>query len=376
MEKLINLMVFDAKIEIYFFGLALLFLFGDFFYGCGRIKIISPPDWVNGESVDYPREEYLTGVGFGDTRESAEKKAYAALSQIFQANIQSQSREWEEFLQSSGQNQIDKNPVVQRKIKIDQLTQVSTEKVLENISIAEVWEDQQKKKFFVLAIINRGHSVQILMEKIRDLDKKALELLNNVQNLEQIQNPKGLESKLQIVQNLHGALRTVLVRHGLNADLQIIEPFGRGMESPFSLEKISLRLRKFLEQDLDVVLEVSGPFQREIRMAFVRSLSQEGFPFIENQYREDVESLLIKVEFSLFPLTLQAQPFFNWQVSAILKEKSSGRVFGSLNRNGREGHVNKKEAEARAVRFAQRVIIKEIGPEISQRIFGDEKNLF
>jgi len=361
----------------------LFFLFGIFFYGCGIFNKFSPPDWVNGEGGEYPRNEYLTGVGVGETRERAEKEAYAALSRIFHAKIQSKSREWEEFLWSSTQNEFKKNDHVQRKIIIDQLIQVSTKKVLENVFIAEVYEDERKKRFFVLAVIDRMQSVSILQGKIKDLDHKAQIHLKSVKSLEGFKD--SIENSLQIVRDLRGALKALLLREGFNAELQIIHPLGQGLMSPFSLEEIARSLSDFLENHLNIILEVSGPFMKEIQSVFLRSLTREGFHVIQNQgvlkgnllaekgSQKEKACLSVQVEFKLSPLTLQGKPFYRWDVNAVLLDIEKGQIMGTFDRNGREGHLKEKEAERRAVRVAQKKILAEMGSEISRQIFGEEK---
>lgn len=55
----------------------------------GEIK----PDCVDGNSAFYPKGRYLTGIGYGSTRETAEKNAYGAISKILSAKITSMSKD-------------------------------------------------------------------------------------------------------------------------------------------------------------------------------------------------------------------------------------------------------------------------------------------
>ncbi len=93
----------------------------------GKAQGPQPPDWVKSSSSQYPESKYLTGVGYAKSRQQAEQRAYAAVARIFQADVHSQIEEWEEYLQLSSDQ-------VRRKVWIEQVTQVSTEKVLENIT--------------------------------------------------------------------------------------------------------------------------------------------------------------------------------------------------------------------------------------------------
>src|SRR5690242_444038 len=40
------------------------------------------PEWVDGQSSEYPRDMYLSGVGLGDDRQSAEDRARGEISKV------------------------------------------------------------------------------------------------------------------------------------------------------------------------------------------------------------------------------------------------------------------------------------------------------
>jgi hypothetical protein len=347
-----------------------------------------PPDWVNGESSQYSRERYLTGVGYGNSRKAAEDEAYAAISRIFQANIQSKTREWEEYLQSSGKSEGPKQESqVTRKIFIDQLTQVSTQKVLENVSIAEVWTDSQTDRTYALAVMDRGHSAAMIQGRIEELDRQARTLFESATRVEEPDSLRQAGNKLQVVRDLHAAFKSLLLREGLNTDLKIISPEGRGVDSQLPPALVGKALRQVLSQKFHVALELSGPHAEKIRSAILRGLTREGLVVIDpasalsasgggsnGSKEEKADDVLVKGEMELEPLQLQDRPFYRWRVQFTLIDQSNDRVLGNLARNGREGHLNPSEAEARAVRAAQRVVQEEVGPALAGIIFG-EKNM-
>ena len=45
------------------------------------------PDWVDGSSMEYSRDRYLTGVGSADDRAAAEDRARGEISKIFSSQI-------------------------------------------------------------------------------------------------------------------------------------------------------------------------------------------------------------------------------------------------------------------------------------------------
>ncbi len=337
-----------------------------------------PPDWVNSESSRYPREKYLTGVGYGDDRKSAEDEAYAAISKIFQANIRSKTQEWEEYLQSSSSGEGSKaRDEASHKIFIDQLTQVSTSKVLENVSIAEVWLDSRSHRIYALAVMDRARSATVIRGRMEVLDRQARALFQSATKSDLSDVPEETDSRLQTARDLHSAFKALLLREGLNADLKIISPDSHGVDSTLSLSQVGQALRRALSQDFHVALELSGPYSEKIRSAILQGLTQEGLMVINRESSEVkeenvIEDVLVRGQMDLEPLQLQGQPFFRWSVQFTLIDRSNDRVFGNVTRTGREGHLKAKEAEARAVRAAQRVVQEEVGPAVANIIFGDE----
>lgn len=354
----------------------------------GKVGAI-PPDWVNKESPKYPRERYLTGVGYGDIRKAAEDEAYAAISRIFQANIQSKTQEWEQYLQSSIPGGDPKGgPQISRKIWMDQLTQVSTEKVLENVSIAEVWEDPLALRTYALAVMERIPSAGVIQGRIEELDHQARALFESATKAGPPVRPGQGCSRLQTIRDLHGAFRALLLREGLNTDLLIISPIGQGVDAPIPITEVGQLLRQSLSKSFNLGLKITGSYPDRIRSALLQGLTGEGFVVIgqpaagrggvvapgsplqaegEEETREDI---LIQGGMELESIQLQGRPFFRWRIQFSLIDRSNERIFGNVTRSGREGHLSAAEAEARAIRDAQRVVEKEVGLALAGIIYG------
>jgi hypothetical protein len=188
-----------------------------------------PPDWVNGSSKKYPSAMYLTGVGNADTRQAAEDRAYAAISKIFAAEINSKTQEWEKYLQSDSKGRSEDS----RQINIEQTTQVSTKKVLENVSIAETWMDESKAVYYALAVMDRQHATSSLRDHITSLDLQIEERLKQV---------RQSGDKLKTVRGYHSAVEDLLLREVYNTELRVVSPTGKGSESMVSLAVISQEL--------------------------------------------------------------------------------------------------------------------------------------
>ena len=117
------------------FGRTLVILGSILLFGCAGGP--SKPAWIDGVSPDYPSGQYLTGVGQGDNRAVADDRAYAALARVFKAEVSAQSKDWESYVvvEQRGTSHDE------RRLALDQLTRVSTDKVLENAKIVDRWYD-------------------------------------------------------------------------------------------------------------------------------------------------------------------------------------------------------------------------------------------
>src|ERR1043166_9828945 len=94
--------------------------------GCAWVGGQSKPDWIDGMSAAYPSGQYLVGVGQAESRTAAEGRAYGGVARIFKAEVSAQAKDWESYLliEQRGHNS------AERRLTLDNLTRVSTDKVL------------------------------------------------------------------------------------------------------------------------------------------------------------------------------------------------------------------------------------------------------
>lgn len=331
------------------------------------VQAASPPEWVNGSSKKYPAALYLAGVGYADTRVAAEDRAYAAVSKIFTAEINSKTQEWEKYLQSDSKGRSEDS----RQISIEQATQVSTKKVLENVTIAETWLDDSKAIYYALAVMDRQHAASALRDRITSLDLKVEELLKQT---------RQSDDKLRTVRALHAAVENLLLREVYNTELRIVSPAGKGSESMVSLAVIGQDLRQFLAKNFKIVVEVSGPHNDRMRAAILEGLNRQGLPVVPaGSPAPDLQPDVVVKGAAVFE-PVQMPPggspptrFVRWSASFELTDKATLQVIGSVARQGREGHLTASEAEARALRTAEQEVAGEIGRQIADFIYGKEE---
>lgn len=325
------------------------------------------PDWIEGSSSKYPEAQYILGVGSGDERQSAEGAAFAAISRRFHAEISQKTEEWESYLQKDIKGKTE----TRRTVSIDQLTSVSTNKVLENVSIVKTWEDKRKKRFYALAVMDRRQTESILQDRIQSLDKKARSLLNE---------GGSLPDKIQRARNLRNALKALLLREAYNTELRVVNLSGKGIPDLIGLSNVNQDLQDFLRKELKIEVSVTGPRSEDLRSSILEGLTEKGFsvagganenPFEAMENESSSADILIKgiIEFETVPNP--QFKFVRWKTTIELVDRHNGKFFGGLTQSGREGHMTLSEAENRATRAVQKKVTEEITTRLVSFIYGE-----
>ena len=325
--------------------------------GCAGSKT---PDWVNGPTAAaYPSGQYMIGVGQGDTRAVAEQRAYAAVSRIFKADIMSQSRDWETYLnlEHTGSHHME------RRLTVETMTRVSTDKLLENVRIADTWNDPKTNLYSALAVLDRASARAALSNRIRELDEAIKR---------NIKESREASDKLLTLQQLHRAVRNLITRETLNSDLRVVS--GQVISSQFSVPGLTQDLEKFLSGSLIVAVEVTGDQSDAVRQAIIETLLREGFPVTASLSREDtVPDLLVRGETRLWPADLPDPKFryVRWCGDFTLVSPESQRIFGAIARSGREGHLNYREASNRALLALKHEVGTAVVKSLSEQFYGE-----
>lgn len=319
---------------------------------------VSKPDWVEGKNRNYPFEQYLTGVGYGDDRKTAEDSAFAAIARIFQAGIHSKTSELEQYTQTDIRGRIHST----RDIKIDQIISVATRKVLEGISIAEVWDDKSESRTYALAVMDRRHAMTAMKEKIAAIDSD-IELMQ--------QKSVAISDKIEKARALRSILKSLLDREVCNTDLRIMNPAGTGIEPPAVLFSVKQQLQEILSNEINIGVQIEGPHNSDIHSSIVEGLTKEGFS-VEDKGGTEKTDILVRGVVSFENADLPQWKFVRWGITVDLVNQTDGRVFGSVTRHGREGHLNFKEAEDKAVKALQKDISGELSRQLVSFIYGGD----
>ena len=315
------------------------------------------PEWVDGESIQYPSSQYLTGVGFDSDRKTAEDKARSEISKIFMSKIDSKTRSYEEYLQTTSRGKAR----TEQAISIEEITKVSTQKVLSGVRIASVYKETgQQPLFYALSVLDRGQSARILTDKISALDREIQDL---------VRRSEAQGDMLVTIKYLTQAIEKHILREAYDAELRIVSDSGRGIYPPIHFAEITHKLESMLLRDFLIGVSVKGSRADEVKDALLQGLNQQGFAISEDLNRAQV---LVRGTVEITPLERGASEwkYVRWRTHFDMVDKKGGAVFGSVNKAGREGHLDLPQAENRAVRKIQKALTTEIAQKMKGYIFS------
>ncbi|MCJ7615561.1 MAG: LPP20 family lipoprotein [Desulfobacterales bacterium] len=324
-----------------------------------HVKQGERPDWIDKESELYPSSMYLTGVGYGPDRQSAEDKARSEIAKIFYSNIHSRTSSFQKYLQTTSEN---KENVTER-FDIEEITKVSTQKVLSGVRIAQVFQQTKPDNiFYALAVLDRNQSAIILKNKLQELDIEIRRLINNAEKE---------EDKLSKIKILKEAIQQYMLREAFDAEFRIVNKTGKGVPSDSSFNEIKNRLTTILLRDFLIFLSVKGDRAAEIHEALIEGLNRQGFSISEDFNRASVVARG-NVEIRPIEFGTKGWKYVRWRVYFDLIDQKGGSIFGSVSKTGREGHVSLSQAEDRAVLKVKKILTADIADDMTKYIFSQQ----
>jgi hypothetical protein len=333
--------------------------------GCAWFGQSTPPAWIDGTSKDYPTEQYLVGVGRADQATTAAENAYAAVAKVFKAEVSAQSRDWESYLLVENRA----GAKSERRLNIDQVTKVSTDKVIENVRVLDSWVDRKSGTHYALAGMNRAQAAAAAQERLAELDR-AVET--------QVQEARQSANKLNRVRNLRRAIKTLVLRDATNADLRVIRATGQGNPAAYRVPDLTVELEQFLAGHFSVSVDVTGEQQEPVRRAVMEGLLREGLPVTTKTAGDDPArpaELAVNGTVRLWKIDVSDPQFkyVRWCSDFVLVETDSQRVVGAVSRAGREGHLTHAEATAKALRVMQQEITSQLSKTLADYVYGDSE---
>ena len=330
--------------------------------GCAWFGGNAKPGWIDDADTEYPPAQYLVGVGQAGDRNGAADQAYAAVARIFKAEVTAQAKDWESYLVIESRGATN----AERRLTLDTVTKVSTDKALENVRVTETWYDANKGVHYALAVMSRPQADASVMERVAALDR-AVE--------SDVAESRQTSDKLAKIRSLRRAVRNLVLREAYNADLRVIRPSGRGTAAPYQVNELANELEQFLAHNLLVTVQVSGDQVEPIERALTEGLLREGLNVVTDTVGGEgrTPELLVRGTARLVPIQVRDPNFkyVRWCSDFDVVEVATSRVIGAIARGGKEGHLTEREATAKALRVMRHELSADVAKAIAAHIFGE-----
>lgn len=130
------------------------------------------PDWLSGDSLEWPSSLYVTGVGQADQRSTAEERARAELARVFSTKVVARTQALEEERSAKVGAA---SEVRHQAVRTDDV-RTSTSRELVGVRIAASWEDPQTRQQYALAVLDRREAAGRVQAELDRIDAELLEL--------------------------------------------------------------------------------------------------------------------------------------------------------------------------------------------------------
>ena len=220
------------------------------------------PDWVTGNSNQYPSATYLVGKGQSDNMAVAKDRARADLAKIFSVAVNEQSQDASSYSQDSAAAAGPKNT-----LDVSRNIQTSTQQVLSGVEISDTWEDPKTLQYYALATLSRAKASTALRQQIGDLDAGTASYMS------QAQNSSDLFDKISAASQ---AVSAQMARAALQRSLQVVDLSGQGIPSSWPLAKLQADRAALLKQ-LQVSAVADGRDAPAVQKVLAGALANAGF---------------------------------------------------------------------------------------------------
>lgn len=292
---------------------------------------------------------------------SAQDKARAEVAKVIRAEVSQKTQTWERYIETRK----GKSFTVEDNLKLEQLTQVTTEQTLEGVEIVQNWQDSTGMHY-ALAVLERDHAMAMLREKIGKLDKETRQLM---------EHSEGSKTPLGKVRLYRQAIDNILLRDTFNQEFRVINPRGQGIPGAVDILEAKTALDEVLTQEFSIGVEVDGEFASELKAAVIEGLNRDGF-ITAKAGSEDMAQILVRGKSMLSEMD-RGDPqwkYLAWNADFQLIDRSIGnKVFGSVTKEGQEGHLTISGARQRVLLKLKKLIADEVTKELTTYIYGESK---
>ncbi|MGH8399835.1 MAG: LPP20 family lipoprotein [Gammaproteobacteria bacterium] len=233
--------------------------------GCSQSpKPNAQPDWVLGQSAQYPASRYLAGRGQADELAVARDRARSDLAKIFSVKVSEQSKDVSSFSQTDSAA---KGAATKNSLAVSRSVDTSTDQILNGVEIADTWQDPQTQVYYALAILSRAKADAALRAQIAGIDAGTRTYLAQAQ---------ASDDLLVKIAAATQAVDAQTERAGLQSELQVADIAGVGLPPAWSLGQLQAD-RSALLARLRINAAAEGKDAAAVQKLLAGALAGAGF---------------------------------------------------------------------------------------------------
>jgi len=225
------------------------------------------PAWLNGESSQYPRKQYLFGVGEADSMTSAKTRARAEIAKIFTVDIQVNASESSQYENLN----LGQDAVATETLSVSQSIETHSQQRLQGIELPEVWQDKTTQRYYALAVLPRLKTASSLRNDINSLDQATESVLASA---------RGSSSLFQKVRLSSDAISLQSQRRQLVDQLTVVALTGNDVPAKWPLQKL-IADRNDLLSRITVHPQAEGLESEKMQVALGNALANDGITVSE-----------------------------------------------------------------------------------------------
>lgn len=110
----------------------------------------------------YPQSAYISGVAAADDINTAQDRARAEITKVFTVKIESVVSSHESEALVNGKTE------AMQKVAVD--VKATSDKIMEGIKIVDTWKNEEEKRYYSFAALDKKQAISLMQNKLRDLD--------------------------------------------------------------------------------------------------------------------------------------------------------------------------------------------------------------
>ncbi len=327
---------------------------------CACAGMTARPAWIERPESLYPQSRYISGLGGGQSLESASANAVAAISQTLHSRVEQIITD-RQASESDGQESRE-----HQSIRVE--TRLSTEGAVEGVRVAESWRDQSGLHY-ALAVLDRAAASERLAGRLRGVEQ-AIERA--------VRRSSSAATALERAQELTRAAGTARDRELLAARYRVVS--GDDWRPSLSTAELEARARRALADVLFAVEAqlLEGNTSRpsvlpSLQTALAASISDAGFRVDPAAGANAHVSCLVKLS-PPFERGKSGWTHYLWEASVAFSDNRPGAPALFVHEDsGSASHPEPALARAMALEQAQKRVVPELREGLRKFLTGDSQ---